>query len=69
MVASVRELMSHPEIQARWHPSVVLESRESLTHANFTVWERGPATAPPRVEPIGLTTAEFERRWRVLERE
>lgn len=69
MVASVRELMAHPEIQARWHPAVVLESRETLTHANFTVWERGPATGPPRVEPIGLTTAEFERRWRVLERE
>jgi len=69
MVASVRDLMAHPEIQARWHPAVVLESRETLTHANFTVWERGPAEDPTRVEPIGLTTAEFERRWRVLERE
>lgn len=68
LLPELRALCADPEFLQRYTPRWRLQPRDDIQQVEFVVWARrgSEESGPPAIVPLGPTTEEFERAWRIL---
>jgi hypothetical protein len=68
LLPELRALCADAEFLQRYTPRWRLQPRDDIQRVEFVVWARRDAeeSTPPIIVPLGPTTEQFERAWRIL---